>query len=86
MEQWQKNLENALTDASELAKRFGLSEEAVRRVSAVFPFRITQYYLSLIRAKGDPFYLQCVPDERELLESGDLMEDPLGEEDLTPAP
>ena len=52
MEQWQKSLENALTDASELAKRFDLSEEAVRRVSAVFPFRITRYYLSLIRSKA----------------------------------
>ena len=86
MEQWQKNLENALTDAAELAKRFGLSEEDIRRVSAVFPFRITRYYLSLIRAKGDPIYRQCVPDVQELHESGDLMDDPLGEEDLTPAP
>ena len=86
MEQWQKSLENALTDASELAKRFDLSEEAVRRVSAVFPFRITRYYLSLIRAKGDPIYRQCVPDELELRESGDLMDDPLGEEALSPAP
>ena len=86
MEQWQKSLENALTDASELAKRFDLPEETVRRVSAVFPFRITRYYLSLIRAKGDPIYRQCVPDELELRESGDLMDDPLGEEGLTPAP
>ena len=86
MEQWQKNLEHALTDASELAKMFHLSEEGVCRVAAVFPFRITRYYLSLIRAKGDPIYLQCVPDERELETSGDLMDDPLGEEELTPAP
>lgn len=86
MEQWQKSLKNALTDPSELAKRFDLSEEAIRRVAAVFPFRITRYYLSLIRAKGDPIYRQCVPDELELRESGDLMDDPLGEEDLTPAP
>ena len=42
MEQWQKDLKNALTDASELARLFDLSEEAVRRVSEVFPFRITR--------------------------------------------
>ena len=86
MEQWQKDLKNALTDPDELAERFGLDADVVRRIAGVFPFRITRHYLSLIRAKGDPIYLQCVPDERELAPSCDLMDDPLGEEDLSPAP
>ena len=52
MEQWQKDLKNALTDPDELAERFGLDADVVRRVAEVFPFRITRHYLSLIRAKG----------------------------------
>ena len=50
MEQWQKDLNNALTDPDELAARFGLDAAVVRRVAEVFPFRITRHYLSLIRA------------------------------------
>ena len=48
MEQWQKDLNNALTDPDELAERFGLDADVVRRVTKVFPFRITRHYLSQI--------------------------------------
>ena len=86
MEKWQISLGNSVTDAGILSRRFGLDCETLQRVSEVFPFRITPYYYSLIEEKGDPLYLQCVPDIRELEFSGDLLDDPLGEEADTCAP
>ena len=50
-----------------------------------YPMRITRYYLSLIQKPGDPIWLQCVPDPREL-EDRNLFVDPLNEEGLTPVP
>ena len=86
MEKWQNTLRRALTDPAELARRFGADEAAIRRAGRAFPFRISPHYLSLLREPGDPLYLQCVPDERELENSPDLLDDPLGEEARSPAP
>ena len=86
MEKWQRSLADALCDPDELALRFGLDREMVRRVAERFPFRIPRGYLSLIRAKGDPIYLQCVPDPRELDDDPALLDDPLGEESHTLTP
>jgi lysine 2,3-aminomutase len=46
--------------------------------------RINPYYLSLIRERGDPIWLQAVPDLRELHSDG--MEDPLAEESSSEVP
>jgi len=86
MEKWQNSLRHALTDPGELARRFGADEGSVRRAAAVFPLRISPHYLSLICEPGDPLYRQCVPDERELAPSPELLDDPLGEEARSPAP
>ncbi len=81
MERWKRSL--ARTDAAlrEAARRLGIPEETVERVSRVFPLRVSPHYLSLIREKDDPIYRQCIPDERELEGSPELLDDPLGEED-----
>jgi lysine 2,3-aminomutase len=47
--------------------------------------RVTRYYLSLIQKPGDPIWLQCVPDPREL-ENDNLFADPLNEDGLSPVP
>ncbi len=86
MEKWQNILRKCLTDPGELARRFGAPEEPIRRAAAKFPLRISPHYLSLIREAGDPLYRQCVPDERELVPSPGLLDDPLGEEARSPAP
>ena len=86
MEKWQNSLRRVLTDPGELARRFGADEAAIRRAAAVFPMRISPHYLSLLREPGDPLYRQCVPDERELDPSPELLDDPLGEEARSPAP
>ena len=86
MEKWQNSLRRVLTDPGELARRFGVPEAPLRRAAAVFPLRISPHFLSLVREPGDPLYLQCVPDARELAPAPELLDDPLGEEERSPAP
>ena len=79
VEKWKKILRDAVRDPAELAERFHLSAEDLCEVGKVFPFRIPRPVLDRIKAPGDPLFLQCVPDLRELSASGDLLDDPLGE-------
>jgi len=84
MENWQKILSRSVSSAEPLAKKFGIPLEDLKKVSEKFAFRITPYYLSLIKEKGDPIYKQCIPDVKELEDSSCLMDDPLGEENDSP--
>ena len=79
VEKWKKILRDAVRDPAELAERLHLSAADLREVGKVFPFRIPRPVLDRIKAPGDPLFLQCVPDLRELSASGDLLDDPLGE-------
>lgn len=54
-------------------------------VASVYPFRVTPSYASLIRQQGDAVWRQCIPDERELLDDGQIP-DPLAEAALSPVP
>jgi len=85
MENWQRNLQAALTDPEELAPYFSCELDSLRRVVEKYPMRITPYYLGLIHEPGDPIWRQCVPDLHELDEDG-LHSDPLDEENLSPTP
>jgi len=60
-----------------IQKKFRLSAEQlsnIKKVIAVYPMAISDYYLSLIKEPGDPIWKQCVPDIKELC-------DQTGEED-----
>ncbi len=85
MEHWQKALDKSLTRLEELAHLFHIDIEPLKPVVERYPMRITRYYLSLIKKPGDPIWLQCVPDPREL-DGSNLSKDPLNEEGLTPVP
>ena len=80
MERWKQSLLRTGAAIREAQRRFGIPEEIVRRMEDEFPFRVSPHYLSLIREKGDPIWLQCIPDEREFEGSPELLDDPLGEE------
>lgn len=84
MEFWKRSLKNGIADAGELAKRFSVDPAPLAETAAIYPLRITPYYLSLIEAPGDPIWRQCVPDPAELLDN--QLADPLHEEDLSPVP
>ena len=85
MEHWQRALDESLTHLEELAHLFHIDIEPLKAVVEHYPIRITRYYLSLIKKPGDPIWLQCVPDPREL-EDDNLFVDPLNEDGLTPVP
>lgn len=83
METWRKLLQNSVTSAEELSKKFDIPIEDIKAVANEFNIRITPYYLSLIKEKGDPIYKQIIPDKRELEDTA-LFEDPLAEDQDSP--
>ena len=76
MELWQQMLRQSVDSGKDLVERFGFDKDLADRLNSLFHTRINPYYLSLIRYPGDPIWLQCVPDARELLEDG-FPDDPL---------
>lgn len=85
MENWQTSLADSITDPDELAGYFPCDRSELREVVKKYPMRISHHYLSLIHEPGDPIWLQCVADARELIDDG-LCPDPLNEEALSPVP
>jgi len=85
MEEWQRLLKEGVNNAHQLAERLGVDEELAERISRDFRIRINAYYLSLIKAPGDPIWKQVVPDPRELADE-DCPDDPLNEEGDSPVP
>lgn len=85
MELWQEMIRQSIHTVDQLTEKFGLDKEIASRLDKFFQARINPYYLSLIRYPGDPIWLQCVPDEKEL-EDIDAEEDPLHEDDMSPVP
>jgi lysine 2,3-aminomutase len=61
-----------------------LTEEQTS-VTEVYPCKVSPYYAGLIRTEGDPIWLQCMPDRREL-EDLHQEPDPLSEGSLSPVP
>jgi lysine 2,3-aminomutase len=74
-----------ITTPEQLAQELDLDPEPLAAVHAVYPLRISRYYLDLIKKNGDPLWRQAVPDLREL-ENTNGMIDPLDEENLSPVP
>lgn len=85
MELWQELLRQSVDSAKDLVDRFGFDKERAERLNKLFHIRINPYYLSLIRHPGDPIWLQCIPDAKELDDDG-LPEDPLAEDTHSPVP
>jgi len=82
---WEEILSRSITSGRGPASLLEIDEEEAEKVIARYPMRINPYYLGLIKEKGDPFWLQAVPDIREITDQ-DGFEDPLDEEGLSPVP
>jgi lysine 2,3-aminomutase len=78
-------LRQSVDSGKDLVERFNFKPELADQLNSLFHTRINPYYLSLIRHPGDPIWLQCIPDARELEDDG-LMEDPLAEDSHSPVP
>lgn len=85
MELWQEMIRQSIHSVDQLVEKFKIDRNIATKLDKFFQARINPYYLSLIRYPGDPIWLQCVPDEKEL-EDIDGPEDPLNEDDMSPVP
>lgn len=85
MEKWQDILRDSVTSPTLLNEYFNVDITSLDKVIATFPMRINTYYLQLIQKTGAPLWKQAVPDVAELHDPV-CMEDPLGEERLSPVP
>jgi lysine 2,3-aminomutase len=85
MELWQEMLRQSVHSADDLVKKFGFEKDLAERINHLFHIRINPYYLGLIRYPGDPIWLQCMPDAKELDDDG-FPEDPLNEDGDSPVP
>lgn len=85
MELWQQMIRDSVHTVDQLVEKFGLERQVAQDLDEFFQARINPYYLSLIRYPGDPIWLQCVPNKKEL-EDYDAEEDPLLEDAMSPVP
>lgn len=85
MELWQEMIRDSVNTVDHLVEKFSIDKRVAERLDEFFQARINPYYLSLIRYPGDPIWLQCVPDIKEL-EDIDAPEDPLHEDEMSPVP
>lgn len=83
-EPWQQALKESVTSVTQLGTLFAADLASLQPVVERYPFRITPYYLQLIREPGDPIWKQAIPDPAELDDSGET--DPLGEDNQSPLP
>ncbi len=86
MERWKQSLAKSIYRVEDLPDGLGADQKQCAEVALTFPFRVTPYYLSLIRKSGDPIFRQCVPDAAELSGNESLMADPLNEDASSPVP
>ena len=85
MNNWQSILKDSITAIDQLHESLVVDRDKLRTVTKTYPMRINPYYFELINKKGDPFWLQAIPDQQEL-EDTVCYEDPLDEENLSPVP
>jgi lysine 2,3-aminomutase len=85
MELWQQMIRDSIHSVDQLVEKFNIDRKVAEELDEFFQARINPYYLSLIRYPGDPIWLQCVPDVKEL-EDLDGYEDPLQEDAMSPVP
>jgi lysine 2,3-aminomutase len=78
-------LESSFITLDELALSHDLDLQALNKIAAIYPFRLTRHYFNLIQKKGDPIWLQAVPAADELLHDSQPA-DPLNETGLSPVP
>ena len=79
MENWKNIAARSLTDTGEIAQKFRLDAEKLRKINKIFPCRIPRAWMKRFSSPHDPLFRQCVPDPAELQNNEDLLNDPLGE-------
>lgn len=88
---WKWHFRNRFNTVEKLARVLPLTrrqEKELQIVAVKFPFSITPYYLSLVRADdpNDPILLQSLPSFKELLHADMGQDDPLHEQEDSVVP
>ena len=55
-----------------------------KEITDLYPVKVSDYYLSLIREQGDGIWAQCMPSPAELENPENLCDDGLGEQQQSP--
>ena len=82
---WKGLVARSIQSADQLQGLLGQGIPHLEDIIQRYPMRINEYYFGLIESVGDPIYMQCVPDPRELQQTPG-MADPLAEEKYSPVP
>ena len=70
----------------DLLKSFDIEKKTIESVGDIYPIKITNYYLRLIKNKDDAIGRQCLPNENEINSEPFSDKDPLCEEAYSPTP
>lgn len=76
---------SSMVTLSRVLQKHRCLEDYPEAVARRYPFRLSSYFAGLIQSPGDPIWRQAIPDARELEDTSGF-EDPLSEEQLSPAP
>ena len=83
--QWLKLFREGVSNADQLAQHVEFTPNTLDEAIADYPVRINDYFLTLMKEKGDPIALQVVPTTAEMDEGVEAhYEDPLAEEADSP--
>ena len=74
-----------ISDPEELARLTACAPDVLSKVHALYPIRVSRYFLELALRHGAPLLRQILPDALEL-EDRETPSDPLNEENLSPVP
>lgn len=84
-EDWRGILKGGFACAGDLPPELATAGKAVEAVRSVYPMSVNAYYAGLISRPDDAIARQVIPDSRELEDTG-LDDDPLAENQQSPAP
>mgnify|MGYP000176756186 CR=1 FL=1 len=84
MEVWERIHSRSIQTPSELPEPL-IPDEDIKTVIDKYPMKINPYILSLIKEENDPIYRQFIPSLKEINDHKGK-EDPLKEEEMSPAP
>ena len=85
VDDWKRIFARAITKPEEILDNFRVDVKSLKAVAAQYPMRISRHYFNLIEEINDPIWKQCVPSPLELRDPNTI-DDPLNEEEDSPAP
>ena len=87
MEEWQRLLADGVNSVAQLkAEHPEIDPKIAAEIAKKFRIRANRYWMDLAERSGPALLKQILPDERELEDEEDTLEDPLAEDAMSPVP